>query len=95
MEIIFHGKHDSEEAAESLLSILRLFKERYHINSFRDMHLTLTLVDQHGDDVELINSDTAQVYRFFEVYRKESQKSQQTKEPLLHLVIDNTSFKEQ
>ena len=91
MAIFFQGQHTNEEAAESLLSVLRLFKERYQIEHFREIHLTVTLVDNQGDDVELIDSDTAQTYRSFEVYRKGHELTTGRRvRPLLQLVIDNT-----
>ncbi|MCH9757244.1 MAG: hypothetical protein K0U37_08660 [Gammaproteobacteria bacterium] len=92
MEIIFDGRHDGEEASESLASIIKLFKERYQIGQFREMHLSITLVDDKGEDVELIDSETNQPYRVFEVYR--SQKayafSNGVRHPSLKLVVDNT-----
>ncbi|KTC99539.1 hypothetical protein [Legionella erythra] len=91
MDIIFQGNHNSEEAAENLLSVLRLFKERYKISHFREMHLTVTLMDDHGDEVELVDSETAQVYRIFEVYRKGHElKTGRKPRPMLQLVVDNT-----
>lgn len=90
MDIIFQGKHNSEEAAESLLSVLRLFKERYHISQFREMHLTVTLVDEQGDDVELVDSETSQAYRTFEVHRKGHELTGRRGQPVLQLVVDNT-----
>ena len=90
MDIIFQGNHDSEEAAESLLSVLKLFKDRYCIEHFREMHLTVTLVDKQGDDVELVDTDTSQPYRVFEVYRKGDDIPKMMKKPALKLVVDNT-----
>lgn len=90
MEIIFQGRHDSDEAAESLVGVLRLFKERYHIGQFREMHLSVTLVDEQGEDVELVDSETAQAYRIFEVYRQGQELTQRTGRPMLKLVVDNT-----
>ena len=90
MEIIFQGRHDSDEAAESLLSVLQLFKERYHIGQFREMHLSVTLVDEQGEDVELVDSETAEAYRVFEVYRQGHELTKGKKRPTLKLVIDNT-----
>ncbi|KTC98929.1 hypothetical protein Lgee_1375 [Legionella geestiana] len=92
MDIIFRGTHTSEEAAESLLSVLRLFGERYHIEQFREMHLVVTLMDTQGDDVELVDSETNQAYRTFEVYRNgyELGGRQQQGKPRLQLVINNT-----
>ncbi len=90
MDIIFQGNHDSEEAAESLLSVLRLFKERYKICHFREMHLSVTLVNEQGDDVELIDSETSQAYRTFEVYRRGQELQGRQGQPMLRLVVDNT-----
>ena len=90
MEIIFQGRHDSDEATESLLSVIRLFKERYHIGQFREIHLSVTLVDDQGEDVELIDSETTEVYRVFEVYRQGHELTQALGRPVLKLVIDNT-----
>ena len=90
MEIIFEGRHDSEEAVESLISVLRLFKDRYHIGQFREMHLSVTLVDEQGEDVELVDSETSEAYRIFEVYREGRALPKVSGRPGLKLVIDNT-----
>ena len=90
MEIIFQGRHDSDEATESLLSVIRLFKERYHIGQFREMHLSVTLVDEQGEDVELIDSETSEAFRVFEVCRQAETLRQASGHPKLQLVIDNT-----
>ncbi len=90
MEIIFQGRHDSDEAVESLLSVIRLFKDRYHIGQFREMHLSVTLVDEQGEDVELIDSETEEAYRTFEVYRQGHEHTRLSGRPVLKLVIDNT-----
>lgn len=91
MEIIFHGRHNSNEAAESLISILKLFNERYQIGQFREMHLSITLVDEQGVDVELVDSETDEAYRIFEVYRQGQETARSTgHRPSLKLVIDNT-----
>lgn len=90
MEIIFQGRHDSEEAAESLVSVLRLFKERYHIGQFREMHLSVTLVDEQGEDVELVDNETTEVYRVFEVCQQGHELAKAAGRSGLKLVIDNT-----
>ncbi len=92
MEIIFDGKHDGQEASESLASIIKLFKERYQIGQFREMHLSLTLVDDKGEDVELVDSQTNQPYRVLEVYRTQQAYavSNGIRRPSLKLVVDNT-----
>ncbi|MFA5960629.1 MAG: hypothetical protein WC785_08925 [Tatlockia sp.] len=90
MEIIFQGDHNSEEAAESFLSVLRLFKDRYHVSHFREIHLSVTLVNEQDEDVELVDSQTSEVYRRFEVYRKGHELEGRRGQPLLQLVVDNT-----
>ncbi len=89
MEIIFHGKHDSmEEATHSLLSIIKLFHDRYQIDGFREMHLSVTLVDSCGEDVELVDSETDQALRVFEVYREGKEVIKRRGRPNLKLVMN-------
>lgn len=90
MEIIFYGRHDSETAAESLQGVIRLFNEQYHIGQFREMHLSVTLVDDGGEDVELIDTDTQEAFRVFEVFRQGQELLRGTGRPALKLVVDNT-----
>lgn len=90
MDIILQGQHSSGETVESLERVLRLFKERYQIDGYREIHLTLTLLDENGEEVELIDSDTNQAYRTFEVYRKGYELAGRKGIPLLQLVVDNT-----
>ena len=90
MDIIFQGKHNTEEAAESLASIIDFFNVHYRIHQFREIHLSLTLVDDQGHDVELIDSDTLQAYRVFEVYRQGYDIVRGRGLPVLKLVVDNT-----
>lgn len=90
MDIIFHGRHNEHDAIESLEGVLRLFHERYDIGQFREMHLSVTLVDKTGADVELVDNETNETYRVFEVYRQGTVLHQQTGRPGLKLVIDNT-----
>lgn len=94
MDIIFQGKHDNEEAIESLASVLRLFKDRYHISQFREIHLTITLVDDQGDDVELVDNETDQVYRTFEIYREGHELIRRAGPPRLRLVVNNVAKKD-
>ncbi|MDX2345366.1 MAG: hypothetical protein QNK11_00630 [Legionella sp.] len=94
MEIIFDGRQDGEEATENLASIIQLLKERYHIGQFREIHLSITLVDDKGEDVELVDSKTNQPYRVIEVYRNQDaytvSRSSGVSHPSLKLVVDNT-----
>ena len=90
MDIILQGEHNGDEAAQSLERVLHLFKERYHIAGFREIHLTVTLVDEQGDDVELVDSESNQAYRIFEVYRQGYELAGKQVVPILQLVVDNT-----
>jgi hypothetical protein len=90
MDIILQGEHSGDEAAQSLERVLQLFKERYHIAGFREIHLTVTLIDEQGDDVELVDSESNQAYRIFEVYRQGYELSGKRHTPVLQLVVDNT-----
>ena len=91
MQIMFHGNQTAEEAAESLLSILKLFKERYGIAHYREMHLNLTLLDFEGHDVELVDAATSEVLGLFEVYKSgELEHAKNDSGPMLRLVVDNT-----
>jgi hypothetical protein len=90
MDIILQGQHSAEELAESLTRVLQLFKERYTIGDYREIHLTVTLVDAQGDDVELIDSESSQAYRVFEVYREGYELAAKKGFPVLQLVVDNT-----
>lgn len=91
MEIIFQGSHNSEQAAESFLSVLRLFKERYHVENFREMHFSVTLVNAEGEEVELVDSETSEAYRLFEVHRQGQELAPKHRyQRNLKLVIDNT-----
>ncbi len=93
MEIIFHGKHDStEEATESLAAIIKLFHDRYQIDGFREMHLSVTLVDGSGEDVELVDSETDEALRIFEVYREGQEIIKRRGRPDLKLVVNKDSF---
>lgn len=90
MEIIFYGRHNTEDAIESLTSVMHLFNERYKIKQFREMRLSVTLVDQDGEDVELIDSETLETYRTFEVQPRGITHKQATRRAGIKLVIDNT-----
>lgn len=90
MEIILQGQHDGKETVKSLENVLKLFKERYNITDFREIHLSVTLVDDQGDVVELVDNETNQAYRVFEVYREGYELAGKQGAPLLQLVVDNT-----
>lgn len=95
MQILFHGDHSAEEAAESLLSILKLFKDRYSIDNYRSMNLNLTLLNEEGEDVELVDVGSSEVLGVFEVYKSGVEESNsilpnERAVPHLQLVVDNT-----
>ncbi len=90
MDIILQGEHSATETVQSLERVLQLFKERYAVEGFREIHLTVTLVDEQGDEVELIDSESNQTYRVFEVYREGYELAGRKGIPLLQLVVDNT-----
>ena len=91
MDIIFHGKHNRTTAVASVMEILHVFQERYKIKQFREMCLSVTLVDESGMDVELVDEETAHAYRTFEIYQQGQEYSRTLGKPALTLVVDNTS----
>ena len=93
MQVVFHGTHTAEEAAENLLSIIQLFRERYAISNYREICLWVTLRDENGDDVELVDANTSEVLGVFEVYKStdmQDENGQDQEYSPLRLVIDNT-----
>lgn len=93
MQVIFQGEQSSEEVVESLLTIIRMFKDRYGIEDFRELQLSMTLMDKQGDDVELVDSHTSEVFRVFEVHKTANgirPLEYQSKKPRLRLIVDNT-----
>lgn len=88
MEIIFHGRHDSNQATESLSGIIAMLEKRYQIGTFREMHLSITLVDDSGEDVELVDTETDEAYRVLEVYQQSKHIPKKKGRPDLKLVID-------
>jgi hypothetical protein len=92
MQVIFKGEQNTEETAKSLLNIINLFRERYGIHNFRELKLSMVLMDEQGDDIELVDSRTAEVFRIFEVFKSgETIKPVSSNaRPSLELVVDNT-----
>lgn len=93
MDIILQGQHSGDETAESIQRVLKLFKERYQIEGYCEIHLTVTLLDKQGEEVELVDSETNEAFRIFEVYRKGYELEGRKGIPLLQLVVDNTENK--
>ena len=93
MDIILNGKYSTQKTADNLKNILILFKNRYHIKAFREIRLSVTLVNSDGDDVELIDTDTEQVYRVLEIHQQNNvlPKHKRHIPSALHLAIDNTT----
>ncbi len=90
MDIILQGQHEGCEALASLERVLQLFKEKYHIQGFREIHLNVTLINDEGDEVELVDTDTNKPYRVFKVLNDCYELNEHKKIPLLRLVVDNT-----
>lgn len=91
MEVYFRDKQQANDVAEGIMSILKMFSERYGIEDFREIQLSMTLVDSQGDDVELIDSVTNEVFKVFEVVKAgEEPKLCRSQKPQLRLVVDNS-----
>jgi hypothetical protein len=92
MEIILHGQQDWQKTKDSLLEIIQMLHDKYHIEQLKEVHLSLTLVDQQGFDVELIDSETQQAYRILEVFRNNQEYLRIKQSTPLTLVVDNTKI---
>ncbi len=92
MDIVLKGSHSGEELIQSLQSVVRLFNERYHVPAFNDVHLVVSLLDESGQEVELVDSQTSAIYRIFEVQRENQglRGANEKKRPALTLVVDHT-----
>ncbi len=90
MDIIFEGKQDTADAVAQLVTVIQLFKDRYHISQFREIHLSFILVDKDGEDVELVDSETGETYQSFEVYDQGGDLQLNEPGPRIRLVVDNT-----
>jgi hypothetical protein len=94
MEIVYQGQHDALETAKGLAEVLVLLNKRYQIADFREIRLSVTLVNAQGEDVELVDNETNQVFRHFEL--REPVNALQSKvrdsNPGLKLVVDNTNI---
>jgi hypothetical protein len=89
MEIILKGQHNTTELMEDLQGVLNLLNKRYQVANFREINLSLTLVDLRGEVVELVDNESNEVYRILEVYRRGCELAGKDG-PLVHLVVDNT-----
>lgn len=69
MKIKFRGQHNAEEVVESLAAILNMFEEQYSVIEFNDIKISLTLVNDVGEEVELIDASTSEVFEMLEVHK--------------------------
>ena len=69
MQVKFQGQYTIEEAAESLLSIVKMFEDRYGVQDFSSLQLDVTLLNNEGEEVEIIDANTSEVLDVFEVHR--------------------------
>ena len=83
------GAHSEKEIVESLAHVFELFKQRYGIETYRELYLTLTLVDAQGDDVELVDTKTNEVFSRFDILDTTPSNEPQYRKPALKLVVDN------
>lgn len=90
MKVIFKGNQSSEQMIENINNIVRLFRERYGICAFRELNISMTLLDKQGDDVELVDSQTSEVFRVFEVHHSADSLKPVQQASRLKLVVDNT-----
>lgn len=90
MEIIFHGQQDWRKTQESLLGVIQMLHDQYQIAQLREIHLSLTLMDEEGFDVELRDTETEEAYRIMEVFRNENEYHHVRQTNPLTLVVDNT-----
>lgn len=89
MDIMLKGVHSEKEIVESLAHVFELFKQRYGIETYRELYLTLTLVDNQGDDVELVDTKTNEVFNRFDIVDSSPSNESHYKKPHLKLVVDN------
>jgi hypothetical protein len=93
MEIIFHGNQQWDTIQENLCRIIALLHEQYHINQAKEIHLSLTLMDDQGFEIDLVDSETQNPYRVMEVFSNQQEYLRIKQGPALSLVVDNTKPK--
>ncbi len=86
MEILFHGQHTHKDLAAAIEDVLYLLHDRWNVQSFNDLHLSLILTDDAGFEVELMDSNTHQDLRVLNVYPKTHSYVQKRKLPNLRLI---------
>ena len=90
MHIIFKGKQSTGELADSMLSILKIFNSRYGIRNFNEINLHVTLLDDKNKIVELIDAETSEPIRIFEVSKVAPSEENDSAPSYLNLIVDNT-----
>ncbi len=69
MKIKFRGQHSAEEVLESLAAIMRMFDEQYSVLHFNDIKISMTMINDAGEEVELIDASTSEVFEVLEVHK--------------------------
>ena len=87
MHIIFKGQQNIKETADLMKNMLYLLNEQYGVEGFNDAAMDLTLLNEQGEEVELLDTETSEVLTVLEIYPHDS------KELDLRLVVDNTKMK--
>ncbi len=94
MKVLFKGKHTTSEAMDTVSNILKLFHESYGVSNIANMRLDLTLRDETGQEIELVDADTSEVLSTFEVFKHTPKGMMVHELPKqfghLWLVVDNT-----
>ena len=83
MKIKFRGTHNAEEIVESLTAILQLFEEQYGVHDFSEIKMDMVLVNEQGEEVELIDSNTSEVFDILEVHKN----AEEVDEQFLHDIM--------
>jgi len=99
LDIKFHGMHSTKEAKEAVSKMMDVLKDRYGISDFEDMLLNVTLYNEKGEEVELVNADSDEVLKLFEVHKNTPSHSpthfgkpnKRVAKEHLRLVVDNTN----
>jgi len=93
MEIIFHGQQPWDKVQDNLSQVIQMLHDKYHIHQVREMHLSLSFIDDEGFEIELVDSETKKVYRLMEVFNQQQELLEIRSKPALRLIVDNTTKK--
>lgn len=86
MDIRFHGQLTQEHTLSGLQEVFQLLVERYQVQRFKEVHVSLILVDAQGFEVDLVDSDTHQTLRVLDVDRREKTSIKKRSKVALRLV---------